>query len=88
MYWFFYFFRKNKNELPIIFIGGYKFSLSIFSKFSEIVNMEEQSMFGLPSRGVRPIGPNLDGVKERAYEKAIEEGNNPSLGPLSYSLPT
>ena len=44
-------------------------------------------MTGLPSRGVRPIGPNPDGVKERAYEKAIEEGHNPSLGYFSYPIP-
>ena len=50
--------------------------------------MEGQSMTGLPSRGVGSIGPYPDGVKERAYEKAIEEGNNPSLGSLPYPLPT
>ena len=50
--------------------------------------MEAKSMFGFPSWGVGPIGPYPDGVKERAYEKAIEEGNNPSLGSLPYPLPT
>ena len=44
-------------------------------------------MTGLPSRGVRPIGPNPDGVKERLNEETLEEGDNPSLGPLSYPLP-
>jgi len=44
-------------------------------------------MFGFPSWGVRPIGPNPESVKERLNEETLEEGNNPSLGPLSYSLP-
>ena len=44
-------------------------------------------MFGFPSWGVGPIGPNPDGVKERAYEKAIEEGRNPPSCHLINSLP-
>ena len=44
-------------------------------------------MTGLPSRGVRPIGPYPDGVKERLNEETLEEGDNPSLGPLPYPIP-
>ena len=45
-------------------------------------------MTGLPSRGVRPIGPNLDGDKGIKHaERTIEEGNNPPLGHLPHPLP-
>ena len=44
-------------------------------------------MFGFPSWGVRPIGPYPESVKERPYERTIEEGNNPPLGHLPYPLP-
>ena len=44
-------------------------------------------MFGFPSRGARPIGPYPESVKERLNEETLEEGNNPPLGPLTYSLP-
>ena len=44
-------------------------------------------MFGFPSWGVRPIGPYPESVKERLNEETLEEGNNPSLGPLPYPLP-
>ena len=44
-------------------------------------------MTGLPSRGVRPIGPNPESVKKRLNEETLEEGHNPSLGYLPYPLP-
>ena len=34
-------------------------------------------MIGLPSRGVRPIGPYPESVKERLNEETLEEGHNP-----------
>ena len=44
-------------------------------------------MTGLPSRDVRPIDPNPDGVKERLNEETFEEGHNPPLGYFSYPIP-
>ena len=44
-------------------------------------------MTGLPSRGVRPIGPYPESVKERLNEETLEEGHNPPLGHLPNSLP-
>ena len=45
-------------------------------------------MTGLPSRGVRPIGPNPDGDKGiKNAKRTIEEGNNPPLGHLPHPLP-
>ena len=44
-------------------------------------------MTGLPSRGVRPIGPYPESVKERLNGETLEEGHNPPLGHLPYPLP-
>ena len=44
-------------------------------------------MAGLPSRGVKPIGPNPESVKERLNEETLEEGHNPPLGHLSHPIP-
>ena len=44
-------------------------------------------MFGFPSWGVGPNGPNPESVKERLNEETLEEGHNPPSCHLINSLP-